>query len=628
MSSPLRPQDAANTPSSSETREHTSPSGTEAGAGWASVKIVANGVTWQVRPGWEWVVFGPSAPNWLHLIAEPQAEPVKRNVSREVWRVTVGQEKFFAKLYRHTGLRDRVRAILRGPGCELEWRAVDHARAHHIATVEPVAYGVVGWRGLTGPGILITRALPETVPLQAYWEHQVVSADPTQRRRRANAVIEAAASVVAQAHQGGFHHRDLHAGNLLATAGPDDLPRVVFVDLHNVRASERVPDRMAVRNLAQLNQWFRRRATRTDRLRFLRHYLAFREELSRRAGSGPNILLDYRKLVAALNGAAERHARRLWAKRDRVAMRDGKYFCRLKTPGGWRGHAYLWAKHPSDHSRASRMRFTRTQWRQWLDNPLDFVRGDRAGLIKDSHTATVCRAQLPTEDGPLDVICKRTHPRTWWKKCYYLFCDSRNLKTWKRGYELLNRDLPTARPLAVMERRFAGLLLDSVVLTEAILDGKDFDVVLRVDLLRQDSGTLRRQKDRLIAALVRLVKDLQAKGFAHRDFKAPNLLIQWDPVGDAPPHLVLIDLDGLSLHRRLSRHDRLRPLMRFNVSLDEAKVVTRTDRARFLKSYLTGPGCDHADWKAVWRELARMSDRKRAHSEKRRRWKLKHYGRI
>jgi len=619
--------DPVGEPSSTQSRAEPTRHPPEPFAEWASVKIVANGVTWRVRRGWEWVVTGPAAPNWLHPIAEPEAEPVKRNIAREVWRVIVDRQEFFAKLYLETGLSGKVRALFRGPGCRLEWRAGDHARRHQIATVEPVACGTVGVRGLKGPSVLITRALPQAIPLHQHWEQNVLLADPRQRRRRANATIEAVASAVARAHQYGFHHRDLHAGNLLATVDQEDRPGVVFVDLHNVRVGARVADRHAIRNLAQLNQWFRRRSTRTDRLRFLRHYLAFRDELSRRADSGPSLGLDYRGLVAALDEAAERHAHWLWAKRDRAAMRDGKYFCHLKTRNGWRGHAYLRTKHPSDYSRASKMHLIRSQWRQWLDHPPDLLRRDRSGLIKDSHSAYVCRAQLATSEGPLEVICKRARPRTWLKKFYYLFRDSRNLRSWKYGYQLLNRDLPTARPLAVVERRVAGLLLDSMVLAEAIPGGRDLDVFLRVGLLHEDPKRLRGLKDQLITGLVRLVKDFQAKGFAHRDFKASNLLVQWDPAASDPPRLVLVDLDGLSLQRRLSGRERIRPLMRLNVSLDEAKLVTRTDRLRFLKAYLIGPGRSDAGWKATWRELAQMSDRKRAHREKRHRWKLKHYGR-
>jgi hypothetical protein len=628
MTSSLRPPDPIGEPTSGLSQRHPPARSDGTEYSWPSVKIAVNGVTWRVRHGWEWLVYGPSAPNWLHLIAEPHAEPVKRNVAREVWRVTVNGQEFFAKLYRERGLRGKLRSAVRGPGCSLEWRAGEYARKHGVATVEQIAFGIVGRRGLGGLGILVTRALPAAMPLNMYWERNVLSASPKQRQRRANAIIEATASAVARAHQCGFHHRDLHAGNLLAAVGQDDVPFVVFVDLHNTRLSRHVHDRLAIRNLAQLNQWFRTRATRADRLRFLRHYIAFRNELSRRASSGPTIELNYRALVDASNQASERHARWLWAKRDRSSMRDGKYFCRLKTRNSWRGHAYLWAKHPSEHSLASGMHLTRTQWRQWLDNPLDLIRRDRSGLIKDSHSAMVCRAQLSTNDGPLDVVCKRSRPRTLLKKFYYLFCSSRNLKNWKRGYQLLNRNLPTARPLAVMERRVAGLLLDSIVLTEAIVGARDFDVLARMDFPHLDPTTLRHLKDDLIDELVRLVKDLQAKGFAHRDFKAPNLLVQWDPAGDRPPRLTLVDLDGLVLRRRLSRRERLRPLMRLNVSLDEAKLITRTDRLRFLRAYLIGPGRSDAGWKAIWQELAGMSRRKRTHMKKRRQWKLKHYGRV
>jgi tRNA A-37 threonylcarbamoyl transferase component Bud32 len=596
-------------------------------SGWVPTKIIAGGIIWRVKPGWEWLVYGPAAPHWLHLVAEPQAEPIKRNAAREVWRVTAREHAFFAKIYRETGSARTLRAFLRGPGCELEWRAANHAQRHHIVTVEPVAYGSEGWPRLARHSILITRALSGATPLHLYWQQSVIGADPGQRRRLANAVIEAAAEALARAHQGGFHHRDLHAGNLLVVPGEENRPQVVYVDLHNVRVHRRVPDRIAIRNLAQLNQWFRQWATQTDRLRFLRSYLALRNDLARRMDSGPGMRLDYRSLLKALDKAAEDHSRRLWAKRDRTAMRDNKYFCRIRTRRGWRGHAFLRAKHVVPGSRASQLQFTRTQWREWLENPLEWIRSDRPGIIKESHTAYIGRGQLPVPDGPLDVVCKRSRPRTWLKRLAYLFGGSRNLRTWKRGYQLLNRDLPTARPLAVMERRFAGLLLDSIVMTEAISGGKDFDALLRTDLLREDARTQRRVKDQLIAELARLMKKLQARGFAHRDFKATNLLVQWDPASGQPPRLTLVDLDGLVLCRRLSRHERLRPLMRLNVSLDEARLVTRTDRLRFLKAFLTGFYFSHTDWRSLWRELAQMSDLKRVHKEKRRLWKLRRYGR-
>ncbi len=623
-----RPQDS----SANAATDQGSPAGRETKPpppAWQAVKVSVNGITWRVRPGWEWVIVGPKAPHWLHLVAEPHAEPVKRNIARQVWRVSIGDEEFFAKLYRETGAGGMIRALVRGPGCSLEWRATCHANQHQIDTVEPVAYGSIGLRGLGGPGILITRALPEAVPLYVYWEQRIPPAGAAVRRRRANAIIEATAAAVARAHQYGFHHRDLHSGNLLVSPSTSDKPRVAFVDLHNVRIGARVSDRHAIRNLAQLNQWYRRRATRTDRLRFLRHYVTYRNELSRRAGSGPSIALELKELVRALDRAATSHARALWAKRDRVALRDGKYFCRIKGRWGWRGHAFLMAKHPDVHSPASRMRFTRMQWEQWLSDPLSLVRGERGDVIKDSHTAYVCRAQLPTDEGPLEVVCKRHRPRTWLKQLYHMFRDSRNLRSWKRGYQLINRDLATARPLAVMERRFAGLLVDSVSVSEAIDNAKDFDVFLRWTLRDLDGRAQRRVKDQLIEACVRLVKDLQEKGFAHRDFKAPNLLVQWDPKLRRPLRLTLVDLDGLELRRRrLTRRDLLRPLMRLNVSLDDLPVVTTTDRLRFLKAYMIGPGRSDADWRSLWAEIHAMSEEKRRRREKRRQAKLKRYGRV
>jgi len=78
-------------------------------------------------------------------------------------------------------------------------------------------------------------------------------------------------------------------------------------------------------------------------------------------------------------------------------------------------------------------------------------------------------------------------------------------------------------------------------------------------------------------------------GLAHRDLKAPNILIAPAPGGRPRP--VLVDLDGLRRVRRASPRRRARDLMRLSVSLDEWGVARRTDRLRFLRAYLEPPGC-------------------------------------
>jgi serine/threonine protein kinase len=122
-------------------------------------------------------------------------------------------------------------------------------------------------------------------------------------------------------------------------------------------------------------------------------------------------------------------------------------------------------------------------------------------------------------------------------------------------------------------------------------------------------------------------------GFAHRDLKAPNVL-----VAPAGPHArpVLVDLDGLRQPGRVSPRRRVRDLMRLAVSLEEWGLARATDRLRFLRAYLgrrgapqpitirsrrrgrTGPARRLRRW---WRAVGRVAERKRRALRRR-------YGRV
>jgi len=124
------------------------------------------------------------------------------------------------------------------------------------------------------------------------------------------------------------------------------------------------------------------------------------------------------------------------------------------------------------------------------------------------------------------------------------------------------------------------------------------------------------------------MRQLLERGLRHRDLKAPNVIVQWDPEGDIDPRIVLVDRDGLlSLRGRPERAAR-KMLMRLNVSLDHCRRVTCTDRLRFLKRFMSRYGRPIGDWKAMWRHLGRMSALKRLRRERHQQRKFAKYGRF
>ena len=589
-----------------------------------TVALSCRGFSWRCMPEHVQLLTNPDAPDWLNLRTESAAELIKRNGPREVWRVRVASQSVFAKVYKPVKAGDWLRALLFGSASRREWRAGRYAQRAGLAAPAPLA---CGWRRRVGRGVLLTKAIDHSVPLHTYWAAIEVGGDHRRRYQKGLALCEALAELLARAHQSGMRHLDLHPGNLLVRDVEGASLQVVMVDLQAARVGQPVKQWAALQNLVQLNQWFQQHASRNERLRFLRRYLVWHDRLSH-LKHACRVQVDLRPMLSRLDHMARRHARRLWGKRDRTAMRSGRYFSRMRIPGGWRGHVLLEPRRPVVGLSVREVSFTRAQWRQWLDDPSEWTGRRRAQLIKGSHSGTVCRATLPLDDGAMEVICKRPLPRTWWKRMLFPFGPSRNLRTWRRGHALLHRDLPTARPLAMLERRCLGLLLDSIVMTESIADGHDLDTMLRLYLAPQSREELRRVKGQLVRRLAAVIRQMHQRGFAHRDLKASNVLVQWRPGQIEPPGVALIDLDGLRLRRRVGQRDQLRALARLNVSLDLCTTVTAADRLRFLRAYVGTSGCVAGGWKPLWRRLAGMSDGIRKHKAKRLQWKLEHYGRA
>ncbi len=193
---------------------------------------------------------------------------------------------------------------------------------------------------------------------------------------------------------------------------------------------------------------------------------------------------------------------------------------------------------------------------------------------------------------------------------------------------LINRDLPTAHPLAVVERFAAGLIRrDSLLITEFVPDSVDLETLLTRDVAAIAPAVARRVRNRLIDETARLLEAFHERGFAHRDLKAPNLLVTWRPPFEGRPLVTLIDMDGIRYVGRPTDEQRSRALARLCVSLLDSPGCTRTDRLRFLRAHLTGPGRTARQWKRRWRAIDGLCRIKQDHRERRRQWKLDNYGR-
>lgn len=558
--------------------------------------------------------------DWFRLADCPSAILIKRNGQRDVWQVKTAGRSYFAKIYHPVGAPARMKLLFRGPIANQEWAVGLYAAAHGVSAVAPVAIAWQQGRRMDGVSLLVTEAVDAALPLSDFW--RTIRDD----RHQANLLVDSLARLIARAHQCGFQHGDMHPGNILVRR-VDQRCEAFFVDLHRVRIGRRVTAGQAVANLAHLNQWFRRNASRSQRLRFLRSYIRYRDQFAQASPLARNWPIDLRRLTADLAIEADRHANKLWAKRDRRAMRTSRYFARLRLDNGWRGHVLLETKHPTSGNGLD-IEFSKAQWRKWLADPLTWLDPQRTELLKDSHTATICMAKLASDTGAVDTVVKRSLPRNAWKRLTQMFGPSRNIQSWRMANKLRNRDLPVATPLGVIEKFDLGFIRrESISFTEFIGDAVDLEAFLNREISTLPLSQQRRVKDELIRSVVRLLKAFHERGFVHRDMKAPNLLVRWPAPYAGSPSLVFIDMDGISHRRRASESQHIRAIVRLCASLLTSPGCTASDRLRFLKTYLTGPGRPPTEWKRFWRQIHQEVCEKLANKQLRREWKLAHYGR-
>lgn len=519
---------------------------------------------------------------------------VKSNVSRTVYRGSVNGRGLYLKHFHPRSLVYRWAKRLGASDARCEMRFIQYLAGRGVATLPVLASmcdGRTEW--------LLTEAV-EPSQQADHWHVAQLRRGPRGRSAIRRATV-ALGRLVGRMHAVGVIHRDLHCGNVLVRGAPGE-PELVLMDLHRVRHSRRLSRRSRAANLAQLLHDRREFTTRTDRLRFLKAYLAA-------CGAGGTV----RGWQLLIEQFACVHTRRQHAQRRRRARGTNKYFCRLSLPRGWRGHAVLASKRRMAGSQAAGMELSADAWRQALARPEKLFE-DGGEVVKDSPSSQVIRRRLTLGGHQVDVYVKRSRRKRAWKLLADCIRPSRAIRAFRSGHALLARHIATALPLAALERRRGPFLRDSILITEAAT-GTMLGPFLNTWLASTPRGDTplsvaqqRQLAQDVLWQLGRMVQKLHDNSFAHRDLKASNILVQWS--AGTPPQVVLLDLDGLSRKRYLSLSRRFQGLMRLNVSLLNCPVVNHAGRLRMLLGYLRRPGCGRIDYKPYWRVLEEWSSRK------------------
>lgn len=579
------------------------------------VVVTVGDTRWHIAPDVRDQLLGPDGLRLDHWLRDGQARIVKHGPHRSVYAVALPGLRIHVKHNRLANTRAWLRELARLSKADSECRRAQSVAARQVPTVTPLAVG----ERMVGLGkresFLITRSLDATMPLDAFADRFLPTLEPGRQASIRQRLAVALGDFLARMHDAGILHHDLHAGNVMVGLSTADEPSLYLIDLHSVRLSVPLDWRASRDNLVVFNRWFSLHASRTDRLRCWQAYDRARFESCRwpePIGVEPNKADGI--LARELEERTRRSKGQFWQQRDRRSLHNNRYYRRVRARGVI-GHVVA----DLDAAVVAAL----------LDDPDEPFQRPGVQFLKNSRTSTVVEFDLPLRGQQQRVIYKRFEVKSRTGPWLSLLRRPPALRSWINGHGLRERCLPTPRPLVVLHRRRAGLLLQGYLLSLKVPNAVELPRFLDNVLALPCAERAALLRDR-IDQTARLVRELHRRGVSHRDLKGANILTTEAGTPDAKnadssrsiqtgsgsglcaPDVCVIDLVGVTLSRHVRRSRRVQNLARLNASVGRHPVLTCTDLARFLRVYLQWGLHGRAGWKTWWRAIAAATRAKQA----------------
>jgi tRNA A-37 threonylcarbamoyl transferase component Bud32 len=189
-----------------------------------------------------------------------------------VGRVVTSAGPVYVKRYNVFAWRLALTALWRGSPARAAWEAAEALSERGFGVPERIAAIERRRAGVLTSSFFVTREVAGATTADVRWEAILADSDPGRRREARRALARALGELFRRLHAAGVYHGDLKDVNVLV-GGTPARPRCVLLDLENVTVGADVARRRRVKNLVQLARTLGRRASATDRARFLRAYL-------------------------------------------------------------------------------------------------------------------------------------------------------------------------------------------------------------------------------------------------------------------------------------------------------------------------------------------------------------------
>ena len=178
---------------------------------------------------------------------------------------------------------------------------------------------------------------------------------------------------------------------------------------------------------------------------------------------------------------------------------------------------------------------------------------------------------------------------------------SRGRRAWDNAARLLTLGFDTPQPVAYGERRRAGVVRRSILITRELANAWKLHQFLYQFCGDPESREIRRS---LMRSLGKLIAGLHRAGVHHSDLRSANILVEQATNG---LKLHLVDTEAVRFRDPVTEPQRLKNFGDVNFTF--APGVTITDRMRVFRSYADALGMDRGERKRRLRRTIAACER-------------------
>ena len=358
------------------------------------------------------------------------------------------------------------------------------------------------FKGLLKPGcepVLVFRMIDGVIDFTEAWKQ--VRSD-----NRHSELLRQIVSIIADQHEAGLIHDDLHMGNFLL-AGNDIY--TIDGDAVNVRYKGRALSE--VKSLANLGLFFAQIYPRYN------HLIsdAFKVYLEKREWSINTV--TYNRLIKEIR---RQHKKRKKKYLKKIYRECSAFICQKS----W-GRFLVYDR---SYNTEKMVRF--------LADPDALI--DANKLIKDGNTSTVALVEVNCQY----LVVKRYNIKSTWHALRRCLRPSRAWNSWRNAHRLALLGIPTPKPIALLEKRWGPFRFKAYFITEYV------DGINVYHLLHSESKKEIRHED-LVEQFGILLQKLSNALISHGDFKATNFIYSGGK-------LIVTDLDAMYEHRFATQFHR------------------------------------------------------------------------